>query len=168
MAAEKIEGVSDFFLQEKPRKAVIFLKKQNKPLYTSVIAKEIDSTYSHTFNVVSRLEELKLVSFKESGRVKLVKLTELGEEVANALINLVELLKLSEIENELSKIYEKEIKGKLREQMNKESITRQLNKLKTEINESFKESRDNASILSKKLLKKIDSTFAEAFGYLPG
>ena len=168
MVGQKNEEVSDIFLQEKPRKIVIFLKEQNKPLYTSIISKEIDSTYSHTFNVVSRLEELKLVSFKESGRVKLVKLTELGEEVAQAMINLVELLKLSEIENKLSKIYDKEIRGKLREQMNKDSITSQFNKLKEDINESFKEGHDNVSFLAKKLLKRIDSTFAEAFGYLPG
>ncbi|MEM3421890.1 MAG: hypothetical protein QW315_06520 [Candidatus Hadarchaeum sp.] len=168
MSPVKKEDVYGLFLQEKPKEIIIYLKKENKPLYTSIISKKVDSTYAHTFNIISELEKLKLVSFKESGRIKLVKLTELGEEVAKTIINLLDLLKLAELEKELFKIYDKEIKGKLREQMNKESINRQLNKLKDEINTSFKESPENISILAKKLLKKIDGILAEVFGYIPG
>jgi len=154
-----------FFLQEKPKNILIYLKKENKPLYTSIIAKEVNTTYAHTFNVLKNLEKLKLVTFKESGRIKLVKLTELGDEVARVLINLIDLLKLGQIENELSNIYDSEIKGKLREQMNKEKISKQFNILKDKLVELSKENQNNVFILAKKLLKKIDDALAEVFGY---
>lgn len=168
MALKKKEvDVEDLFFQEKPKKILIYLKNENKPVYIAIIAKKIDSTYSHAFNVISKLEKLKLVSFRESGRVKLVKLTELGEEVAKVMSNLRGLLKLAEIENELDKIYNNEIKGKLREQMNKNLISSQLNKLKTKLNEFEKYNFYNVSILSKKLVKKIDDALVEALGYPP-
>ncbi len=162
------EEASRFFLQEKPEKILIYLKKENKPLYTSIISRELRTTYAHTFNVLKRLEELKLVSFKESGRIKLVKLTELGDEVAKVMINLVDLFSLGEIENELGKIYELEIKGKLREQMNKEQIKKHLDKLKEKTAEFSKDKQDASLILSKKLLKRIDEALAEAYGYPQG
>lgn len=165
---KKEEDVIDLFMQEKPKKILIYIKKENKPLYTSIISKEVNTTYSHTFNVLKRLEELKLVSFKKSGRVKLIKLTELGDEVAGVMINLIDLLKLAETENELQKTYESEIKGKLREQMNKEQISKHLNKLKEKLGEFSKEKQNNVSIMSKKLLKRIDDTLAEVFGYSRG
>lgn len=166
MTVQKIkDGPYDFFLQNKPKEILIYLKKENKPLYTSIISREVSTTYAHTFNVLKRLEELKLVTFKESGRIKLVKLTELGEEVASAMINLMDLLSLGNMENELYKIHESEIKGKLREQMNKEQIKKLLDKLKIKLSEFSKDKQDNIAIMSKKLLKRIDDVLAEALGY---
>ncbi len=168
VAQEKKEDGSNLFLQDKPKNILIYLKKENKPIYTAIIAKEIDSTYSHAFNVLSRLEKLKLVSFRKSGRVKLVKLTELGEEMGKVLINMIGLIKLAEMERELSKIYDREIKGKLREQMNKDSISAQINKLKAKINEFEREAYYNVSVFAKKLIKKTDDTLAEALGFPTG
>jgi len=166
MAAQKRYGEDfGFFLQEKPKKILIYLKNENKPLYTSIISREVSTTYAHTFNVLKRLEELKLVSFKESGRIKLIRLTELGEEVAQMMISLLDLLYLGEMENELQKIYENEIKGKLREQMNKEQIKKQIDKLKDKLSEFSKDKQDNISLMSKKLLKRIEDVLAEALGY---
>jgi len=161
----KEKAAIDLFMQEKPKNILIYLKKENKPVYISIISKEVNTTYSHTFNVLNELEKLKLVYFKESGRVKLVKLTELGYEVANLMTKLIELLSLGEIEKELAKTYETEIKGKLREQMNKEKILKQINKLKEKLSEFDKDKDDNVSILSKKLLKRMDDILAEVLGY---
>ncbi|MBC7219403.1 MAG: hypothetical protein H5T49_04645 [Hadesarchaea archaeon] len=161
------EDLNSLFLQEKPRKIIVYLKKENKPLYTTIIAKEVNTTYAHTFNVLKKMEKLNLVSFKESGRIKLVKLTELGDEVAKTIINLTDLLKVGMLENELFKIYESEVKGKLREQMNKESISKQLNKLKQKLIELSENSQQNVVIQSKKVLKKIEEVLAEVFGLPP-
>ncbi len=168
MSVQKKDEVEvGLFLQEKPKNILIYLKKENKPLYTSIISREVNTTYAHTFNVLKKLEKLKLVSFKESGRLKLVKLTELGDEAAGVMINLIDLLKLGETENELQKTYENEIKGRLREQMNKEQISKHLGKLKDKLNEFSKEKPDNVSVMAKKLLKRIDDTLAETLGYPP-
>lgn len=168
MGEKSKRGVGGIFLQEKPAKILIYLKREDKPLYTAVISKEVDATYAHTLNVLSELEKLKLVSFKESGRVKLVKLTELGGEAAEFLINFMGILELGEIEKEIDQTYEKEIKGKLREEMDKESISKKFDKLKVKLNRYLETKPASVSILAKKLLKKADGVLAEAFGYPPG
>ena len=160
-------AAQDIFLQEKPVKILILLKKESKPLYTAIISKEIDGTYAHTLNVLSNLEKLNLVSFKESGRIKLVKLTELGEVVAGSLLNLIDLLGLGEVEAEIEQVYNKEIKGKLREEMNKDAISKQLGKLKEKLEVFIEEKPQNISIMARKLIKKVGDVLAEALGYPP-
>jgi len=160
-------SVENFFLQEKPVKALILLKRENKPLYTAIISKEIDCTYAHTLNVLSELEKLKLVIFKETGRIKLVNLTELGEESAEVIENFIDLLKLGETEAEINQIYEREVKGRLREEMNKKAISRQLEKHKENLRRLAEGRPQNILLFAKKLLKKVDEVAEEALGYPP-
>lgn len=160
-------SVENFFLQEKPVKTLILLKRENKSLYTAIISKEIDCTYAHTLNVLSELEKLKLVIFKETGRIKLVNLTELGEEAAEVIENFIDLLKLGEAEAEVNQIYEREIKGRLREEMNKKAISKQLEKHKENLRRLAEGRPQNVLLFAKKLLKKVDEVAAEALGYPP-
>jgi len=160
-------GVSEVFLQDKPAKALIFLKKENKPVYQARISKEIGSTYAHTYNVLKELEDLRFVVFRKSGRIKLVKLTETGENVADALISFLDVAQLGEIERAVDIIYEKEIKGKLREEMNKEDVEKRLSNLKDKLKEYFENKPSNVSILARKLVKKINDVMAEGLGYAP-
>ncbi len=160
-------SVENFFLQEKPVKALILLKRENKPLYTAIISKEIDCTYAHTLNVLSELEKLKLVIFKETGRIKLVNLTELGEESAEVIENFIDLLKLGVTEAEVNQIYDREVKGRLREEMNKKAISRQLEKHKENLRRLAEGRPQNVLLFAKKLLKKVDEVAAEALGYPP-
>ncbi len=160
-------SVENFFLQEKPVKALILLKRENKPLYTAIISKEINCTYAHTLNVLAELEKLKLVSFKETGRIKLVNLTELGEETAVVLENFIDLLRLGEAEAEVNQIYEREVKGRLREEMNKKTISKQLEKHKENLKRLAEGRPQNVLLFAKKLLKKVDEVAAEALGYPP-
>ncbi|MBA7597739.1 hypothetical protein ES703_04745 [subsurface metagenome] len=158
-------AVENLFLQEKPLKALILLKSENKPLYTAIISKEIDCTYAHTLNVLAELEKLKLVSFKETGRIKLVNLTELGEEAAAVLENFIDLLRLGDAEAEVNQIYEREIKGRLRAEMNKKAISRQLEKHKENLKRLSEGRPQNVLLFAKKLLKKVEEVAAEALGY---
>jgi len=167
MNKKEERGVENLFLQEKPFKVLILLKRENKPLYTAIISKEINCTYAHTLNVLSELEKLKLVSFKETGRIKLVNLTELGVEAADVMENFIDLLKLGEAEAGINQIYEREIKGRLREEMNKKAISRQLEKYKENLNRLAEGKPQNILIFAKKLLKKVDEVVAEALEYPP-
>ncbi len=160
-------SIENLFLQEKPVKILILLKMENKPLYTAIISKKIDGTYAHTLNVLAELEKLKLVSFKETGRIKLVNLTELGEEAAGALENLIDLLKLGEAEARVDQIYEREVKGHLREEMNKKAISKQLEKHKENLKLLTEGRPQNVSLFARKLLKKVDEVAAEVLGYPP-
>ncbi|MEI6731701.1 MAG: hypothetical protein WCK90_03395, partial [archaeon] len=47
-----------------------------------ILAKEVDCTYSHAVKILQSLERLSLVVFEKQGRIKLIKLTKKGQEVA--------------------------------------------------------------------------------------
>jgi DNA-binding MarR family transcriptional regulator len=61
--------------------------------YGSVLAKEVDCTYSHAVKILQTLEDLRLVEFEKKGRIKLIKLTKKGQEVAQAIENIRNLVK---------------------------------------------------------------------------
>jgi len=56
--------------------------------YGSVLAKEVDCTYSHAVKILQTLEQLKLVLFEKRGRIKVIKLTKKGKDVADAIENI--------------------------------------------------------------------------------
>jgi len=162
------EGIEKFLFQEKPVKAILALKKADKPLYAAIISKEIDSTYAHTLNVLLMLKELKLVSFQEEGRIKQVFLTEVGLEVAKEIESLLELFKLAEVEYKLDLLYEKDIKGKLREDIDKKHVLGRLDNCKAELERIIKEEPQNIAQLAEKLLKKADWISREVTGLVVG
>ena len=83
----------DIFFRRKPALMLVSLKKNNRMRYGSILAKEVDCTYSHAVKILQTLEELKLVSFEKKGRIKLIKLTAKGKEVANAIEEIQKLIK---------------------------------------------------------------------------
>ena len=72
----------DIFFRRKPALMLVALSKVSKARYGSVLAKEVDCTYSHAVKILQTLEQLGLVSFEKKGRIKLIKLTKKGQEVA--------------------------------------------------------------------------------------
>ena len=72
----------DIFFRRKSALMLVALKKMSKARYGSLLAKEVDCTYSHAVKILQTLEELGLVSFEKKGRIKLIKLTKKGEVVA--------------------------------------------------------------------------------------
>lgn len=75
----------DIFFRRKPALMLVSLKKNTRMRYGSILAKEVDCTYSHAVKILQTLEELKLVDFEKQGRIKVIKLTKKGVEVANAI-----------------------------------------------------------------------------------
>ena len=73
----------DLFFRRKPALMLIALKKVSRAKYGSLLAKEVDCTYSHAVKILQTLEDLSLVSFDKQGRVKVIKLTKKGAEVAD-------------------------------------------------------------------------------------
>jgi len=64
---------------------MIALRKLARVRYGSVLAKEVDCTYSHAVKILQTLETLGLVTFEKQGRIKLIKLTNRGIEVADSI-----------------------------------------------------------------------------------
>ena len=75
----------DIFFRRKPALMLVFLKKNSRMRYGSILAKEVDCTYSHAVKILQTLENLGLVLFEKKGRIKLIKLTKEGKEVADAI-----------------------------------------------------------------------------------
>jgi len=93
METEQMKDNFDIFFRRKPALMLVSLKKNTRMRYGSVLAKEVDCTYSHAVKILQTLEELKLVDFEKKGRIKIIKLTKKGAEVADAIENIQKLIK---------------------------------------------------------------------------
>lgn len=83
----------DIFFRRKPALMLVSLKKNARMRYGSVLAKEVDCTYSHAVKILQTLEDLKLVEFEKKGRIKLIRLTKKGKSVADAIENIQDLIR---------------------------------------------------------------------------
>ena len=72
---------------------LVFLKRNSRVRYGSILAKEVDCTYSHAVKILQNLEVLGLVVFEKKGRIKVIQLTKKGKEVADAIENIQKLIK---------------------------------------------------------------------------
>jgi len=82
----------DVFFRRKPALMLVALRKMSRARYGSLLAKEVDCTYSHAVKILQSLEELGLVVFEKKGRIKLIKLTKKGSEVAENIENVKRLV----------------------------------------------------------------------------
>ena len=70
------------FLHPKPVKLLTSLRNAEVQ-YATQVSKAVDCTYSHTVKVLEMFRKLGLVSFEKKGRIKLVRLTDNGLDVAH-------------------------------------------------------------------------------------
>ena len=89
MTNEKIFNV---FFREKPAMMLVQLKNAKGEVYASSLAKQIDCTYSHVVKILQEMERAKLINFDKQGRLKLLTLTKNGEEVAENIERIRNLL----------------------------------------------------------------------------
>jgi DNA-binding MarR family transcriptional regulator len=71
------------FLRPKPVRLITSLREE--PKYATILSKEIDCTYSHTVKLLNSFKKMGLVDFEKHGRIKIVKLTADGDELAHAM-----------------------------------------------------------------------------------
>jgi predicted transcriptional regulator len=74
-------NVEKLFLRKKPVRLLLNIKLGTAK-YISVLAKEVDCTYSHTVKLLDIFKSLGLVEFEKQGRIKYVKLTKDGNDLA--------------------------------------------------------------------------------------
>ncbi|MEM4181734.1 MAG: winged helix DNA-binding protein [Candidatus Pacearchaeota archaeon] len=94
MEKNKIEDDGfELFFRKKPAMMLVALKRVSRARYGSVLAKEVDCTYSHAVKILQVLEKKGLIVFEKKGRIKIIKLTKKGQEIAEyieAIKNLIE------------------------------------------------------------------------------
>lgn len=88
----KKKDIFEVFFRRKPAMILISLRKGGKNRYGSVLAKEVDCTYSHAVKILQEMEKANLVGFEKQGRIKTIKLTENGNKIAEAIERIRSLL----------------------------------------------------------------------------
>ena len=53
--------------------------------YASSLAKIVDCTYSHIVKILNEMQKADLITFQKEGRLKVLKLTKKGEDVAKSI-----------------------------------------------------------------------------------
>lgn len=90
MISTKEKPILKLFFRAKPVKMLTSLKKG--PRYATIISKEVDCTYSHTVKLLSHFEKNGIVNFNKKGRIKMIELTEDGQELVNAIEKVLMML----------------------------------------------------------------------------
>jgi len=94
MTAKKDEltDIFEVFFRRKPALMLVAIKQNQKNRYGSVLAKEVDCTYSHAVKILQDMEKAKLVSFEKQGRIKSIALTDSGNKIAEHISRIKEIL----------------------------------------------------------------------------
>lgn len=71
---------------------LVELKNADIDVYASVLAKQIDCTYSHVVKILQEMQRADLINFKKEGRLKLLELTKKGREIATGIESIKTML----------------------------------------------------------------------------
>lgn len=88
----KKKDIFEVFFRKKPSMILVCLKNNVRSRYGSILAKEVDCTYSHTVKILQEMERSGLVSFEKQGRIKTIKLTDKGTRIADHIDKVKTLL----------------------------------------------------------------------------
>ena len=86
------DEVFKIFFHEKPAKMLVDLKNAKGIIYASTLAKHVDCTYSHVVKILQEMEKAGLVNFGKQGRLKLLTLTKKGNDIADHIERVRNLL----------------------------------------------------------------------------
>lgn len=88
----KNKAIFDVFFREKPAMMLVALKNSDAAVYASVLAKQIDCTYSHVVKILQEMQRAELIKFKKEGRLKLLELTQKGTDIASNIESIKTML----------------------------------------------------------------------------
>ena len=86
------KDIFEVFFRRKPAMILVALRRGGKNRYGSVLAKEVDCTYSHAVKILQEMEKSKLVEFEKLGRIKTIKLTDNGNRIAEHIEKIKNML----------------------------------------------------------------------------
>ncbi len=88
----KKKDIFEVFFRRKPAMILVALRKNSRNRYGSLLAKEVDCTYSHAVKILQEMEKARLVTFEKQGRIKTIILTDNGNKVAESIERIQEIL----------------------------------------------------------------------------
>ena len=80
------------FARPKPCRIMMLLREPETVWHLSKLAKSSDTTYVHVTKLMSMLSKQGLVTIEAKGKKKVVRLTDKGSKVANAIFELKNML----------------------------------------------------------------------------
>ena len=86
------KSIFNVFFREKPAMMLVELKNAKNEIYASSLAENIDCTYSHVVKILQEMQKAGLINFDKQGRLKLLTLTKKGNEVAEHIERIKNLL----------------------------------------------------------------------------
>jgi predicted transcriptional regulator len=86
--AVRNKKIFNVFFREKPAMMLVTLLNSQQEQYASSLAKTVDCTYSHIVKILNEMQKAELITFQKEGRLKVLKLTKKGEEMARAIDNI--------------------------------------------------------------------------------
>ncbi len=92
MQQKSEKDIFEVFFRRKPAHILVALRQNTKNRYGSILAKEVDCTYSHAVKILQEMEKAKLVEFVKQGRIKMIKLTDNGNKIAEHIERIQTLL----------------------------------------------------------------------------
>ena len=88
----KKKDIFEVFFRRKPAMILVALRKNARNRYGSLLAKEVDCTYSHAVKILQEMEKARLVTFEKQGRIKTIVLTDNGNKIAESIERIQEIL----------------------------------------------------------------------------
>lgn len=79
-------------MKDKQARIILALKNTQQPWYLSSLAKACNITYVHTTNTIKVFESLGLTTNEKHGKIKEIKLTERGAQLATLLEKIYEII----------------------------------------------------------------------------
>ena len=77
--------IFEVFFREKPAMMLVHLLNATNEIYASSLAKVVDCTYSHVVKILQEMQKAGLILFEKQGRLKILKLTKKGEDIAKSI-----------------------------------------------------------------------------------
>ncbi|MAE13408.1 hypothetical protein CMO92_02485 [Candidatus Woesearchaeota archaeon] len=81
----KNKKIFNVFFREKPAMMMVTLLNSSNDIYASSLAKVVDCTYSHVVKILQEMQKAGLILFEKQGRLKILKLTKKGEDIAKSI-----------------------------------------------------------------------------------
>jgi len=88
----KTVGLKELIFRKKPLCIFLQLKDTSKEWYASNLASACSTTYVHTVKLLKELRKSELITVEPKGRMKKIKLTDKGLQLATSLSELMQKL----------------------------------------------------------------------------
>ena len=82
----------NIIFNDKQARILLSLRNQQQKWYISTLAKACDATYVHTCNFIKTCEQHGLVENEKHGKIKEIRLTEKGAQVAESISKIYGLI----------------------------------------------------------------------------